>query len=323
MNKYFIYRHQCPACNNNNCNVLCDAGLCDPPIRDYLDALYREVGPGVDFEYLIDARYKLVECDLCGLIYQAEVPNDDLLHKLYNEWLDPEVIKRNAQQRNTKHGLMMARETAKMLQYLGKTNDQIRFLDFGMGWGNWCLIAKAFGCDAYGAELGVENIQHAKQLSIKEVSWDNLPAQEFDIINSEQVFEHLREPLETLKYLRNSLADRGIIRINVPPAWDIKRRLKVWDWKASLTQTDKNSLNDAAPLQHINSFVRKSLIAMAEAAGLRAVKIPNVGSNSDKSLINNIKSKLKPFYKALMPNHYARYRENRFSRITCVYLVKS
>lgn len=322
MNEHFVYRDKCPACKNDSGNVLCDVELCDSPLHEYLDTLYREVGPGVDFDYLAGARYKLIECDSCGLIFQAEVPNDNLLNKLYNEWLDPEITKRNSQQRSVKFRLRIATEVAKIVQYLEKPSDKVKFLDFGMGWGHWCLAAKAFGCDVYGAELGAENIQHAKQLNIKDIAWGSLPEHKFDIINSEQVFEHLPKPIETLEYLSNSLAEQGIIRINVPSAWDLKRRLKVWDWKASLSQSDENTLNDAAPLQHINSFVRKPLISMAKEVGLKVVEIKSINAPTNKTLVNNIKSNFKPFYKALMPEHYADYQEKRLNKVTNIYLMK-
>ena len=48
----------------------------------------------------------------------------------------------------------------------------------------------------------------------------------FDFINTEQVFEHISEPLETLKELKTLLKPGGIIKISVPTADDINRRLK-------------------------------------------------------------------------------------------------
>ena len=142
----------------------------------------------------------------------------------------------------------------------------VAFLDFGMGWGKWCFLAKAFGCETYGLELSEERRQHGIQSGITVLGWDDLTTQKFDFINAAQVFEHVTEPLDTLKALVASLNPGGIVRIGVPRGWDIKRRLKIWDWK--LPDTHPDSLNPVAPLQHINCFSFRSLEAMGRLAGL-------------------------------------------------------
>lgn len=141
-----------------------------------------------------------------------------------------------------------------------------------MGWAKWATMVKAFGGDAYGMELSKERIEYAKANGIKVVSWDELPDHKFDMINTEQVFEHIPKPLETLKHLSKGLRPGGIIKISVPTANDINRRLKIMDWKAS--KGTKNSLNAVSPLEHINYFKRRSLTQMAAMAGLEEVKIP-------------------------------------------------
>jgi hypothetical protein len=44
---------------------------------------------GVEFEYLQGARFVLQQCRTCGLIFQGQIGNDVLMHKLYEEWIDP------------------------------------------------------------------------------------------------------------------------------------------------------------------------------------------------------------------------------------------
>lgn len=316
-------RERCPACNNRQHTTLCDVSYVESPLRDYLQSLYSEVGPGVEFKFLEGAHYNLVECTACGLIYQAEVPGDIVMHKLYTEWLNPEIIKRNAGQRQIKQGLFMAMEIARAIQYTRKVPAQVKFLDFGMGWGNWCLVAKAFGCDVYGLELGEDNLNHARTLGIKEVSLNDLTRYRFDVINAEQVFEHLAQPLETLKTLSSVLVDGGIIRINVPQSRDFKRRLKIWDWQASLTQDHKNSLNDGAPLQHINVFIGRSMIAMGKAAGMTAIEAHNLNPVTRRvSPLGAVKSMFWNYLKTQLPGISARRKLERLSRTTNQFFVK-
>ena len=159
-----------------------------------------------------------------------------------------------------------------MIASSGKDPSSLSILDFGMGWGAWALMAKAFGCDSFGSELSAERIQHARSNGIKVISWDEIPQNRFDFINTEQVFEHIPEPLETLRHLGSGLKTDGILKISVPFADDIERRLSLMDWKSS--KGSSNSLNPVAPLEHINFFRRQSLSKMAGLAGFEELLIP-------------------------------------------------
>jgi 2-polyprenyl-3-methyl-5-hydroxy-6-metoxy-1,4-benzoquinol methylase len=139
------------------------------------------------------------------------------------------------------------------------------------GGGAWALMVKGFGCNSYGCELSDDKINYAQSNGINTLTWDEIPRYNFDFINTEQVFEHLANPLETLTYLKSSLKVNGIIKISVPTANNIKRRLSLMDWSAS--KGTKNSLNPVAPLEHINCYSRTSLVRMANIAGLEEIKL--------------------------------------------------
>jgi 2-polyprenyl-3-methyl-5-hydroxy-6-metoxy-1,4-benzoquinol methylase len=141
-----------------------------------------------------------------------------------------------------------------------------------MGWGKWALMAKAFGSDTYGSELSKSRIQFAKSNGVNVISWDEISLQQFDFINTEQVFEHISDPLGTLCWLKNALKPNGLLKIGVPSRQDIKRRLRVMDWKSP--KGTRDSLNPVAPLEHINCFTRLSLLTMAKKAGMQEIFIP-------------------------------------------------
>jgi SAM-dependent methyltransferase len=96
---------------------------------------------------------------------------------------------------------------------------------------------------------------------------DEIPARRFDLINAEQVFEHLPEPLDTLRHLSRGLKPGGLLRIGVPNGTGLKQSLAAWDWTAP--KGSARSLNAVAPLEHLNCFTRTSLLVLAETAGLR------------------------------------------------------
>jgi 2-polyprenyl-3-methyl-5-hydroxy-6-metoxy-1,4-benzoquinol methylase len=138
----------------------------------------------------------------------------------------------------------MHKKSCKLFHILKKIHHPCAFFDFGMGHGRWALLAKGFECQSYGTELTDELIEHAKSNGINVISWDEIPQYSFDFINTEQVFEHISKPLQTLHHLKKSLKDEGILKISVPPANDIDRRLKIMDWESP--KYSRNSLNAVA-----------------------------------------------------------------------------
>jgi len=102
----------------------------------------------------------------------------------------------------------------------------------------------------------------------------------------------------------------------VPEGWDVKRRLKMWDWRAlrvcdssdqlkhimSIWDWEapkgsgcENSLNAVAPLQHINCFDRDVLVTMAGKAGLSPAQIPGI-SRPVTGVKQRIKNFVRPYY---------------------------
>jgi 2-polyprenyl-3-methyl-5-hydroxy-6-metoxy-1,4-benzoquinol methylase len=272
-NKYFTLRCECPACSSKIFRIRYQIPFDKNPIRSHLFSNYSAVGNGIDLAYLAGANYQLCECKECELIFQKEIPNEKLMTIIYEKWIDPTITFQNHQKNDD---LLMysnyVQEISTIIHHIGKISSELLFFDFGMGWGKWSLMAKGFGCKSYGTELSKERIKYAESNGIKVITWDEIPEHRFDFINAEQVFEHISSPLNTLCHLKNALKDNGILKISVPTANNINRRLSLMDWEAP--RGTRNSLNPVAPLEHINFFRRKSLLRMAGLAGLKEVLIP-------------------------------------------------
>jgi len=268
-NPYFITRTNCPACNSSQGDIVHATTYDDPQIVEYLKDFYGKQG-GVEFEYLKGACYTLVSCKNCECTYQKEIPNDFLMQKLYEHWIDPVYIK-NEEVENypLNHSLYYANELANIITHFGKLPGELDFFDFGMGWGRWCLMAKAMGVNVSGTELSESRINYAKNNAIKVINYETIADEKFDFINTEQVFEHIPNPLETLEYLQKSLKPGGIIKISVPDSKYVKEALGKMDW--FIPKATKYSLNIVAPLEHINAFKNKSIIKMAQKVNLKLV----------------------------------------------------
>jgi 2-polyprenyl-3-methyl-5-hydroxy-6-metoxy-1,4-benzoquinol methylase len=271
-NPWFKRRKICPACSSEKFRTIYNSPYDEGPVKNYLVDFYSPQGL-VEFEYLDGASYFLCECDVCGLIFQRDIPNDILIERLYEHWIDPEkVFPQRQKEDHLKHLPGYAQEIMQIIAHINREPSSLCFFDFGMGWGEWALMAKAFRCDSYGTELSLERVKYARTNGIKIIEWEEIPQYQFDFINTEQVFEHIPEPLQVLRHLKTALKPDGILKIRVPDANDIERRLKIMDWKAP--KGSRDSLNPVAPLEHINCFRRASIVRMAKEADMEEVLIP-------------------------------------------------
>jgi SAM-dependent methyltransferase len=272
MNQHFVRRSSCPACQARDSVELYRASYTAPPISDYLVSFYSCQG-GVEFELLEGNDYRLQECQGCGLMYQSEIPNPALSLKLYEEWINPQkAFEVYEAPRDLAYFLTLTDEIANLIRHFNIAPAGLRVLDFGMGWGFWCRAAIGLGCQAHGVELSPTRIEYAARRGIQVLRWEEIPDHQFDVINADQVFEHIPEPLETLRHLRRALKPGGFIKISVPDGRDVKRNLGRLDWEAPAGSAW--SLNPVAPLEHINCFTRRSLIMMAARADLKPAFVP-------------------------------------------------
>jgi 2-polyprenyl-3-methyl-5-hydroxy-6-metoxy-1,4-benzoquinol methylase len=178
----------------------------------------------------------------------------------------------------------------------------VRVLDFGLGWSEWANMARAFGCHVVGSELSPARIEYARSIGIEIVEWHEIPKQRFHFINTEQVFEHLVDPLDTLKHLASALEDEGLIKVSVP---DAGRALKTLEKKRSFKALSLSEAMSITPLEHINCFEHHSLVAMAKNAGLRPFR-PKLSTlyNSSSGWLNAkrfLKLALRPIYRHWYP----------------------
>jgi 2-polyprenyl-3-methyl-5-hydroxy-6-metoxy-1,4-benzoquinol methylase len=278
MNAHFDSRENCPCCEAAGGVLLYEKPFCDPPIREYLEAFYSPQG-GVEFEYLEGATFTLIECGNCGVIYQKHIANDALMARLYDRWIDPEKVFALIDGRqDAAYFMSLAKQVANVVTWFRRLPSELSCLDFGMGWGHWCRVARGFGCEVAGVELSEARITFAKKAGLHVIAHGDLAQHRFDYIHTEQVFEHIPNPLATLGDLKRSLKPRGLLRISVPDGWKIKQKLARGRWLAAKGSHD--SLNAIAPLEHINCFDYHAIVKLAARAGFEERVVPDVHSTS-------------------------------------------
>lgn len=315
VNKYFNKRDNCPACHSKNTKLIYSKSYFEPPLYNYLKSYYEPQGK-IEFKYLKGVFYTIKECNNCKTIFQEEIPNDFLLNKIYDEWIDSSLaLERRLENDNLSKYSYYAKEVQMIIAFLNKKPADLKFLDFGMGWGRWCRSAKGFGVlDTYGYDLSEERADYTDKYGVKTITKNEISNNKFDFINTEQVVEHVPKPLETIKFLQQSLKKEGLLKISVPNCKNVIRKLLNKKWKANPGRS--KSINPITPLEHINGFRRESIIKMADLAGLEVAYIPiwiqlTFSTNwfNKNIAISNI---AKPFYNNVLKRGNYLFFKNKF-----------
>ncbi|MBX3057494.1 MAG: class I SAM-dependent methyltransferase [Anaerolineae bacterium] len=291
----FEYRSICDICGSEQAEILLSLHFTDPLVWNFLANYYENK---IDRQVLIDTKYELVKCRQCGFIWQPYILNSEGMDMLYNQWISAEQSKIKKQEADIALYSGYARQVELIAYLLKKKPSNIDILDFGMGWGYWCMMAKAFGYKVAGAEISLERIAYAQNNGVEVIEdITQVGERRFDFINAEQVFEHINQPLYTLNILVGLLKKDGIIRLSVPNGQGIESAVKKVKWRP---------IHDAVhPLEHINCFTNKTLMRMAGLAGLVPIQQPHMLGQGllGKSYNRNLKS----WVTSLGGKYYRRY----------------
>ena len=270
MPAHFVRRDFCPACHSSNVRTVFSRSYDEPHLRSVLQDFYGEPLRR-EYSMLDGATFALDHCGGCGLVFQKDVPDAVLLERLYTTWIDPDEARRAHERSDTATRRLDLVRTAYLSVSLIETEaGSRRALDFGSGWGEWAAAARAFADESCGVELSEERRHYCQARGIRMLREEELPADSFDLINLEQVLEHLPDPRRTLIVLAAALRPGGVIHIAVPNGRAMLTKLPRFD-----REIDKplgGAMHAVAPLQHLNCFDFGSLTALAADCGLTRVR---------------------------------------------------
>ena len=165
-----------------------------------------------------------VICTGCGLIHSDPIPTKDELKNFYEK--DYRLNYKSVPEPLIKHTLRYAKDSLEyLIEILGFGNfeniNQKNFLDIGAGSGEILYFAKKLGFNIKGIEpnkgyaLFCKNKLHLDVInSVYEEAFIEL--NHFDVVNLNQVLEHMPDPLNVLIDLKKFLREGGILALTVP-----------------------------------------------------------------------------------------------------------
>jgi len=300
----FTTRKNCPSCGSPKFKELHRTAYTDPGLQLFIESYYSAVQRDRQRQVLNTGLFAVAECGACGLIFQSILPSDAVLSELYGSWLgknDPLAPSKPPMPLD--YYTNTAQEVMQLIAFLQKRHGRgrrLRFLDYGMGWGNWAQMAQSFGADVFGMEMSPTKAAHAASRGIKILEECELSAYCFDFIGTEQVVEHLPNPRQTVGALKDALGNGGVLKISVPDGSKVKSVLRSWTWDGAFAR--KAEIMPVHPLEHLNCFTPSSLRKLAEGCELKPVSLPlglfwaySTNWSSARSVAKNLLRPIKRF----------------------------
>ena len=276
----FVTRTHCPGCESQEFKELWSAPFDQDPVAGFLQTFYaNRLNPTL----LCEQPFSISECNRCHLVFQRHILNDHGMGLLYSEWINAETSLRKRQTAKKKLFRKYAAEAEMIARLIDKPPHDIAVVEFGMGWGYWSRMAKAFNYQVTGIELSPVRVAHAASMGVDSVpDITQIDQGSVDFVYANQVFEHLAEPLQTMRALASLLASDGMMLVRVPDGRHTADQLREHGWR-----TDLEAIH---PLEHINAFSPAALLDTAGRAGLKPARVPlRLGMRSVSNLWNSAK----------------------------------
>lgn len=277
--EFFNERTVCPVCSGTAVTEVFRGGMTESPVRDFISSHYENQGT-VDWSLLEGTDYVLCECDDCHLFYQRNVPNNFLLDRVYNEMIAPAFLQSLETERLTVDNFnRIGGELDLLFRRLGKPPGKVRFLDYGFGHGRWARVARALGATVFATEISEEKKAYAAGIGVEIIADEEVDHLRFDIVHTEQVFEHLVDPAKDFRRL--AAVTDGFLKFAVPHSGNIKRLLATRGMIAespfkqvlqgrALNRT-QNTYVAIQPLEHLNAYFPKTVERLAADNGMHVV----------------------------------------------------
>lgn len=252
----------CPACGKNCSEKI--VALNAQNLARFIEFSKRKYS-GLLSEWIYSAPPEVIRCLICSHYWYLHQPEPEQLTLMYakgRSFRGNTTLSREP----TAH---MLKEMLRLRKLLGTSKKGKTLLDFGSGLGRWsrAAVREGFTVTAYepSVERGFEN-----NLPFEYVhSIEQLKSRKFDAIQIEQVLEHVPNPLETMKHLREVCTPETVIRVTVPNFLRFQAVGDIW----SRWPYDGRRVHEMAPFEHLHGFTPNSLDKLLTRAGYKNISV--------------------------------------------------
>lgn len=248
----------CPCCGGGESQLVIERS--PERIGRFLLLSQRKYGGFMD-GWEAELSLEVHRCMSCGHLWFRQQPDQQSLFAMYAH--GQRLKGRPAATQPS--GAMVSSMTA--LQRLVRARSSgTSLLDFGSGSGRWARAAVQAGFDVAAYEPAPE-----RSSACDDIQWFSLlpdiGERTFNIINLEQVLEHVPDPVGLMRRIRTHATPETILRISVP---DVARH--AGDLAADFP-FDGERMHILSPFEHLSGFCQASFLKMLERSGLAPLSV--------------------------------------------------
>ena len=273
-----IARKICPFCNSNKLNNIFSLSYKNKNLTEFLIKYYKNRIP---LKKIQNYHYNLLKCSDCSGIFQEQIPDNNFAFKLYEKYISYKESLKKKENLNIKDLKKYFNEAQIIEKILKKKPKNISILEFGSGWGFWTNFMRSCNYKVKAFEISNKRISYMKKNNIKVIQNLKSCNEQFDFIYSDQTFEHIPNPRETLKILCGLLKKNGYILLGFPSSFLFSHKINI----NYLPEKDS-----AHPLEHINLFNRKCLESMTKNIPLKIINFKTKYNFTIKQIISDFKN---------------------------------
>jgi hypothetical protein len=249
----------CPACQHDTVKVV--ATLDAQKRARFLEFDQRKYG-GLLQTWLDRVEPMVTGCPRCGHCWYRVQPSPEQLMQMYAAARPFSAASENPDAGASARRLQ---EMTRLRAVVGRERAKPTLLDYGSGHGRWTVAAAKAGFRVTAFEPSTERSESTQPGFELVHDLKALRGRRFDAIQLEQVLEHVSDPLQTLRGLRDLCSSTTVIRVTVPNLLRAQEGSEVWQrWPY-----DGSSPHILAPFEHLHAFTPRSLRLLVRLAGFR------------------------------------------------------
>jgi SAM-dependent methyltransferase len=275
MDNVFVEIH-CPICGEARFKTVWQA---TPRqfLSDFRKSYYNLDALGIG----MDTLFFIKKCRDCSFVFVNPRFRSDLYDVVYNEakvgqnrkkqWMHQDGDLRNLYDTYSKW--TSVRTLMRTLSYYhrrfekpkNENQRRIRLLDYGCGYGHTLDLCKVFGIEAIGVDLDSYRIQFCRDKGLYACKPEELDsANNFDIVISTSVVEHIDDLNGYFRYIHDRLNDGGYLHLTglTPKVIRKEKRKQVYRL--------------VMPLEHVNFFTARSLDALLKKHNFKRIRVSNM-----------------------------------------------
>jgi hypothetical protein len=272
----------CPACSKSGARI---AAASNANVLARFYAFSQLKYGGLLDDWLQDIKLVILGCPACGHYWYRDQPEPAQLDAMYAAG---RPLRGSTAAPSREPTPEMVHEMLRLRQL--SSAGSARLLDYGSGFGRWTRAAVKAGFAAYAFEPSkVRGAEEDVPFTLVH-ELDSICGKTFDVVNLEQVLEHVPDPLGVLEGIRAFCHKQTLVRITVPNILRCEERANIWsEWPFNGYQA-----HIMAPFEHLHGFNPKSLKLLVERAGYSSLHPMALWRQYPISMIRNMLGRIYP-----------------------------